>query len=105
MRAAPVNSPRLHFQLAATWLSISRRHNSLMVIQWIQEALALHQAGRLAEAESLYLKALTADKDFYPALHLMGLVRLHQGRAAEALPYIERALSLKPDTPETLCNY
>jgi protein O-GlcNAc transferase len=76
-----------------------------MTMQRIQQALALHQAGRLAEAESLYLQSLTADKDFYPALHLMGVIRLQQGRAAEALPYIERALTLRPDTPETLANY
>lgn len=76
-----------------------------MLQQWIQEALALHRAGRLAEAEPLYLKALAADKDFYPALHLMGLIRLHQGRPADALPYIERALRLQPGTPEMLANY
>jgi protein O-GlcNAc transferase len=79
--------------------------NGLMAIQWTQEALALHRAGRLAEAEPLYLKSLAADKDFYPALHLLGLMRLHQGRAAEALPVIERALTLKPDAPEALSNY
>ena len=76
-----------------------------MLQQWIQEAVALHQAGRLAEAEPLYLKSLAADKDCYPALHLMGLMRLHQSRAAEALPYIERALRLQPGAPETLANY
>jgi protein O-GlcNAc transferase len=79
--------------------------SGLMAIQWIQEALSLHQAGRLADAERLYLKSLAADKDLYPALHLMGLLRLHQGDPAEALPYIERALALQPDTPETLSNY
>lgn len=76
-----------------------------MLQQWIQEALALHKAGRLTEAEPLYLKVLAADKDFYPALHLMGLIRLHQGRAAEALPFIEHALKLQPGTPEMLSNY
>ncbi len=76
-----------------------------MVTQWTQEALALHQAGRLAAAETLYLKSLAADPSFYPALHLMGVMRLHQGRAAEALPYIERALTIKPGAPETLANY
>ncbi|HKD46299.1 MAG TPA: tetratricopeptide repeat protein, partial [Rhizomicrobium sp.] len=79
--------------------------DALMLQQWIQQALALHKAGRLAEAEPLYLKVLAADKDFYPALHLMGLIRLHQGRAAEAMPYIEHALELQPGTPEMLSNY
>jgi predicted O-linked N-acetylglucosamine transferase (SPINDLY family) len=76
-----------------------------MATQWTQEALALHQAGRLAEAESLYLQSLALDPDFYPALHLMGVLRLHQGRAADALPFIERALTVKPGAPETLANY
>jgi len=80
-------------------------HAVPMLQQWIQEALALHRAGRLAEAETLYLKALAADRNCYPALQLMGVIRLHQGRAAEALPYIERALRLQPRAPESLSNY
>lgn len=76
-----------------------------MLHQWIQEALTLHHAGRLAEAERLYLKALAADGNCYPALHLMGVIRLHQGRAAEALPYVEHALRLQPGAAETLSNY
>jgi protein O-GlcNAc transferase len=76
-----------------------------MLQQCIQEGLALHQAGRLAEAERLYLKSLAVDKDFHPALHLMGLIRLHQGRAVEALPYFERALTLRRDTPKLLFDY
>jgi predicted O-linked N-acetylglucosamine transferase (SPINDLY family) len=76
-----------------------------MLEQLIQDALALHRAGRLTEAEPLYLKVLALDGDFYPALHLMGLIRLHQGRPGEALPYIERALRLRPGVPEMLANY
>lgn len=76
-----------------------------MVMQWVQEALALHRAGRLAEAEPLYLKSLAADKDCHLALHMLGLIRLQQGRAAEALPYMQRALTLQPGTPDTLSNY
>jgi predicted O-linked N-acetylglucosamine transferase (SPINDLY family) len=76
-----------------------------MLEQLIQDALALHRAGRLAEAEPLYLKVLALDADFYPALHLMGLIRLHQGRPGEALPYIERALGLRPGIPDMLANY
>jgi predicted O-linked N-acetylglucosamine transferase (SPINDLY family) len=74
-------------------------------MQWVKDALALHQAGRLAEAERLYRQALDADEDSYPALHLMGVLRLQQGRAAEALTYIQRALGVQPNTPETLANY
>ena len=73
--------------------------------RWLQEAFALHQAGRLAEAEPLYLKSLDLDERSHPALYLMGVLRVQQGRAAEALPYIQRALAVQPDAPETLANY
>jgi len=72
---------------------------------WIEDGLTLHQAGRLADAEVLYLKSLEADQNSYPALHLMGVLRLQQGRAAEALPYIQRALRAQPKAPDTLANY
>lgn len=71
----------------------------------IKDALTLHQGGRLAEAEAIYLRSLEAQEDSYPALHLMGVLRLQQGRAAEALPYIERALRVQPDAADTLANY
>lgn len=71
----------------------------------IRDGLTLHQAGRLADAEALYLKSLEADGNSYLALHLMGVLRLQQGRAAEALPFIQRALAVQPDTPDTLANY
>ena len=79
--------------------------NGPVAMQRTQKALALHRAGRLADAEALYLKSLEVDEGFYPALHLMGVLRLQQGRAADALPYIQRALSVQPNTPETLANY
>ena len=66
------------------------------VIQWIKDALTLHMAGRPAQAEPLYLKSLAVDENLYPALHGMSLIRLHQGHAAEALTYAERALALDP---------
>jgi predicted O-linked N-acetylglucosamine transferase (SPINDLY family) len=78
---------------------------SNIAMQWVKSGLTHHQTGRLAEAEPLYLRALDADKDFYPALHLMGVLRLQQDRAAEALPYIQRALGVQPNMPETLANY
>jgi predicted O-linked N-acetylglucosamine transferase (SPINDLY family) len=70
----------------------------------LRQAMQLHQAGRLAEAEPLYAQVLAADARSYPALHLMGLLRLQQGRAGEALELMHRALAVKPGAPETLVN-
>jgi len=74
--------------------------NHQAIIQWLQEALKLHMAGRLGEAELLYLKSLAVDQNCHPALHLMGLIRLDQGRHAEALSYCERAVALNPSNED-----
>ena len=85
--------------------AVPNSFSNLTLQQLIQQALTLHRAGRLAEAERLYREALALDPNFYLALHLMGLLRLQQGRAAEALPLIEGALRIKPDAAETQTNY
>ena len=73
--------------------------------QAIEQGLRLHQAGRLAEAETFYAAALAAAPDWYPALHLMGLLRFHQQDFAQAHGLMEKALQKNPDAPETLPYY
>jgi len=68
----------------------------MLVTEWVRDALKLHMAGRLAEAEALYLQALAVDANLHPVLVAMGMMRLHQGRPAEALANLERALALDP---------
>ena len=75
-----------------------------MTEQILQQAMQLHQAGRMAEAEPLYARLLAATPDAYPVLHLFGLLRLHQGRMDEALALIERALQAQPNATVTLTN-
>src|SRR5215469_16916545 len=71
----------------------------------LQQALAFHQSGNLAEAERLYLQLMrTAPKDA-SAPHFLGVVRAQQGRNREALALMDKALALKPDAPEILSNY
>jgi protein O-GlcNAc transferase len=72
--------------------------------QLLQQAMALHQAGRLSEAEQLYQQVLTASPGDYAALHLMGLLRLMQNRLPEALRFMQAALKVQPGAPETLAN-
>ena len=59
----------------------------------------------MAEAEPLYVQALALQPANYPALHLMGLLRLQQDRLPEAIALMEKALKLQPNAPETLTNY
>src|SRR5580692_743851 len=58
----------------------------------IQQALTLHQEGRLTEADALYGAVLAADPQHFDALHLRGVLHHQQGRSAEALRLVAAAL-------------
>lgn len=60
------------------------------------EGLALHRAGRLAEAEARYRLALDGDGDHVDALHHLGLIALERGDGGRALDLIGRALRARP---------
>ncbi len=66
----------------------------------ISEAMKLaaqyHQAGQLADAESIYRAVLQADADHLAAAYNLALVALQSGRAGEALPVLQRALQREP---------
>ena len=76
-----------------------------MFQQTLQQAVQLHQTGRLGEAEQLYAQLLSQQPDMFEALHLMGLLRLNQNRLDEAIGFMQRALQVRPDAPEALTNY
>lgn len=62
----------------------------------LQQAAALHNAGRLDEAGALYPRILIDNPAETNALHLLGSVRRHAGRAAEGRRLTERALLVHP---------
>jgi predicted TPR repeat methyltransferase len=62
----------------------------------IGDAHAHHQAGRLAEAESIYLELLRRDANDVDALHYLGVLRMGQGRPDEAIGLLRKALPLAP---------
>ncbi|MFH5924498.1 tetratricopeptide repeat protein [Roseomonas xinghualingensis] len=59
-------------------------------------ALALHQAGGLAAAEPIYRAVLTHHPAYFPALHLLGLLRAMMGDPAGAVPFLRRAIAADP---------
>ncbi len=63
------------------------------------EALRLHQAGSLAEAEKLYRQLLARDRRHADALHLLGVIAHQRGQHATAVELIISALKLKSDDP------
>ena len=73
--------------------------------QTLQEALSLHQQGRLRDAEKLYARALKAAPDNFDALHLLGLVKAQSGQMGEAYRLMSAALKINPSVPDVLINF
>jgi tetratricopeptide (TPR) repeat protein len=62
----------------------------------LQDAVALHQAGRLAEAIAAYSDVLAERADHADALHLLGMALEQAGAAEEGRDHVERAIALEP---------
>jgi tetratricopeptide (TPR) repeat protein len=60
------------------------------------EALALHQAGQLADAEQIYHRILAAEPGHFDSLHLLGVIFLQRGDAQAAVRQISAALKVAP---------
>ncbi len=70
----------------------------------VRTAYQLHQAGKLAEAEAIYRRALEKEPDNAGACHLLGVVALQMGRIDEATELLEKAVRLKDTDPVPLNN-
>jgi predicted TPR repeat methyltransferase len=68
------------------------------------QALQLHQQGRLAEAEALYRRVLRGAPTHFDALHLLGVVCGQTDRLDEALGLLNRALAQRPGSAPALNN-
>jgi tetratricopeptide (TPR) repeat protein len=79
--------------------------SSLKIQKLLQEAVAHHQAGRLAAAEALYAKVIKADPRNVDALHLMGVAAHSRNQIATARKYFNRALEYGPKIPEIHLNF
>jgi tetratricopeptide (TPR) repeat protein len=77
---------------------------SVGVTSLLAEAYALHQAGRLAEAEKTYNQILATQPDHFDSLHLLGIVFHQRGDHAQALKHIDRALKISPNNIPALNN-
>ena len=71
----------------------------------LDEAISLHQGGRLAEAALLYHKILAQNPDDAEALHLLGVIELQGKNAQAALALIERAIKVNPKSAVYFSNY
>ena len=78
-------------------------HDTPPTPPWFAEALALHQAGRLGEAEEIYRRVLDSEPERFEARHLLGVVLLARGEPALALAELDAALRINPDDA-SCCN-
>jgi tetratricopeptide (TPR) repeat protein len=74
------------------------------IAQTMQDAVTLHQQGRLREAEKLYARALKAAPEHFDALHLLGLAKAQGGQMGEAFRLMSAALKINPKAPDAWMN-
>ena len=73
--------------------------------QLIQQAITLHQQGRLTEAENLYLRVLMEQPDLFEPRYYLGILKMQQNRLADAASLLEGALQLRPADVGALVNH
>ena len=71
----------------------------------LQQAIAHHQAGRLQDAEPLYRAILQAQPRHAEANHNLGMIACQVGQHVAGLPYLQAALSIKPNHGQFSVSY
>ncbi|MBK8726919.1 MAG: tetratricopeptide repeat protein [Holophagaceae bacterium] len=74
------------------------------ISQLLNQGLELHRAGRTAQAEAAYRQVLVKAPGHPAALHLLGLARLAQGDAAQAVHWIALAAEAEPTDAQIAYN-
>lgn len=72
--------------------------------QLLQQAVALHQRGSLAQAEALYGEVLRRDPANFDALHLLGVIARQAGACDEAIRLIGQAIAVDAGKAIAHCN-
>ena len=89
---------------AASAAAASRRRRNAATAELVNQAVAAHRQGRLAEAETLYREALARDPASFDALHLLGVIQGQRSAYGEAIALLSRALALRPTDAAAHCN-
>jgi tetratricopeptide (TPR) repeat protein len=69
-----------------------------------QQGLALHQAGRLLEAELLYKNVLRLAPKHFDSQYLLGVLALQSGRTQSGVEQIAKAIKINPKVAEAHLN-
>lgn len=80
------------------------RPADVLVETLLQTAIAHHEAGRLQDAEVLYLRIGERAPEQPDALHYLGVIAQAKGDYPRALELIAKAIRIKPDDAFAHCN-
>jgi tetratricopeptide (TPR) repeat protein len=83
-------------QKSSDFFSARRAPSTTTAAAAFAQALALHQAGRLTDAEKIYRQILAAQPTHFDSLHLLGVIFMHRGDAEAAVRQIEAVLKVEP---------
>src|SRR5579871_3540442 len=86
------------FSFAPAWASLV----SMSLQMLLNQAVALHREGRLAEAEMLYRQVLSQSPPSFQLQYRLALLQHQQQRPQDGLKTIDAALALQPDAVEAL---
>src|SRR5687767_2906013 len=70
----------------------------------MEDAAAHYRSGRRDEAEKICTRILKAQPSYFDAIHLLGLLKLDDGKAAAGHRLIETAAKANPHSPQLLSN-
>jgi tetratricopeptide (TPR) repeat protein len=70
----------------------------------LQDALALHQSGHLAQARDIYERILQEQPAHSDAMNLLGAIALQTGEPARALELYRRVIKIDPTNAAAWCN-
>ena len=70
----------------------------------LNQGTALHQQGKLAEAERCYGEVLQQQPNHFDALHLLGVIARQTRRTERGVELIKRAIGLNPNVAEAHSN-
>jgi tetratricopeptide (TPR) repeat protein len=69
-----------------------------------EQGMALHQQGKLADAERIYREVLQQQPNHFGALHQLGVIALQTRHTEWAVELIGKAIALKPNHAEAYYN-
>jgi predicted O-linked N-acetylglucosamine transferase (SPINDLY family) len=70
----------------------------------MQQALQMHHAGRLTEAQTLYQRVLALHPAHLPALQMLGVLMFQTGRQEEGVVLLEKVVDANPIDPAAYNN-